>query len=116
MPSKQPRRKPVPPDVEELVLNQSRRRCALCFHMKGDTTEKKGQVSHLDRKRSNNSADNLAFLCLVHHTEYDSITSQHKNYTVGEVKAARRGLYAWIKQAGRNVVLRPSIVEARRIA
>jgi hypothetical protein len=54
---------------------------------------KTGQIAHLDRDRSNSTADNLAFLCLVHHDHYDSRTSQSKNLTVGEVKAYRTELY-----------------------
>src|SRR5258706_11992051 len=96
MAAKQPPRRRIPPEVEKRVLTQSRRRCALCFHLDRDTRQKHGQIAHLDRRRSNSDEDNLAFLCLKHHSEYDSTTSQHKNYTIGEVKAARRALYRWV--------------------
>jgi len=98
MPAKQSPRRRAPRDIEERVLTQCRRRCALCFHLHRDTTEKKGQIAHLDRRRTNNDEDNLAFLCLPHHSEYDSKTSQHKNYTIGEVKRARSGLFRWISR------------------
>ena len=54
---------------------------------------KKGQIAHLDRDPSNNALDNLAFLCLPHHDEYDSTTSQSKNLTIHEVKRYRAMLY-----------------------
>jgi hypothetical protein len=66
--------------------------------LKGDTQEKKGQIAHLDHRRSNALQDNLAWLCFDHHSEYDSTTSQHKNYTIGEVKEARRALYKWVEK------------------
>jgi hypothetical protein len=53
---------------------------------------KAGQIAHLDGDRSNDDADNLTFLCLSHHDEYDSRTSQRKGLTVGEVRAFRREL------------------------
>lgn len=40
----------------------------------------------MDQDPSNNAADNLAFLCLTHHSTYDSKASQHKNFTLLEVK------------------------------
>src|ERR1035441_1154139 len=98
MPTNQPRRKPVPPEVERRVLAESRRRCAICFFYDNDSGQKRGQIAHLDRMRSNSTEDNLAFLCLNHHSEYDSATSQHKNYTMAEVKAARNSLYQWAKR------------------
>jgi hypothetical protein len=88
-----PPRKPTPPGVETAVLANSARRCALCFHLDGDLTEKLGQIAHLDGNRNNSAEDNLAFMCLKHHSLFDSITSQHKNYTIHEVKAARTKLY-----------------------
>ena len=86
------------PDTEEAVLTKSARRCCLCFHLKKDFREKRGQIAHLDRNPSNDAEDNLAFLCFDHHTEYDSRASQHKNYTVGEVKKARNKLYVEVDQ------------------
>src|SRR5712671_5214974 len=85
---KQPRKKTLK-DVETAVLAKSARRCALCFHLKDDLTEKRGQIVHLDDDPSNRTEDNLAWMCLDHHTLLDSKTSQHKNYTPHEVKAAR---------------------------
>jgi hypothetical protein len=86
-------RRPIPREITPRVLDQSRRRCALCFRLEGDLTEKHGQIAHLDGNRDNCSEDNLAFLRMTHHNLYDSTTSQHKNYTIDEVKAARERLY-----------------------
>lgn len=97
-PVKKGRRKATLRDVETVVLANSARRCALCFHIKGDLTEKLGQIAHLDQDRSNSVEDNLAFMCLPHHSLYDSKTKQHKNYTMGEVKAARSRLYALVAE------------------
>jgi hypothetical protein len=54
---------------------------------------KAGQIAHLDQNHSNGSEANLAFLCLFHHDEYDSSTSQRKGLTQSEVKAFRSELY-----------------------
>lgn len=93
MVKKKPPRKRTFPAVETAVLAKSARRCTLCFHLKGDLTEKHGQISHLDQDRTNRAEDNLAWMCLDHHSLYDSRTKQHKNYTLHEVKAARSKLY-----------------------
>jgi hypothetical protein len=78
-------------------LGNSRRRCALCYKLKGDLTEKRGQIAHLDQDPANYAEGNLAWLCLEHHSEYDSRASQHKNYTMAEVKKARDDLHAAIQ-------------------
>ena len=56
----------VPADLE--VLNLSRRRCCVCFGLKGDGSITRGQIAHLDGDSNNNRVDNLAFLCLYHFT------------------------------------------------
>ena len=86
-------RRAIPLDVETSVLFNSARRCPLCFHLNGDLAEKKGQIAHLDQDSSNPAEDNLAFMCLDHHDEYDSKSSQRKNFTEREAKAARTKLY-----------------------
>jgi hypothetical protein len=91
-PTKRPRKKPTTA-TETAVLIKSARRCPLCFHLHGDLTPKLGQIAHLDGDRTNGAEDNLAWLCMPHHSEYDSTTSQHKNYTVAEIKEMRRRLY-----------------------
>jgi hypothetical protein len=94
------RRKPVPDDIQQRVLDRSRRRCALCFHFNNDWERKDGQLAHLDRDPSNFAEDNLAFLCLPHHDEYDTKRRQTKNLTIGEAKTARDRLYKYIESGG----------------
>jgi hypothetical protein len=93
---KPPRRR-ILSGVETAVLMKSARRCALCFHLNGDLMEKRGQIAHLDGDRSNRAEDNLAWMCTDHHSLFDSKTSQHKNYTIPEVKAARTRLYELVE-------------------
>ena len=90
------RRVRVPAAVEASVLVRSARRCALCFGVSGDLTEKHGQIAHLDGDPGNCNEDNLAFLCQAHHSVLDSSTRQHKNYTVEEVKRYRAALHTAI--------------------
>lgn len=97
-PTKKPPRKKTPDDIEAEVLMKSARRCTLCFYLKGSLKKKHGQIAHLNGNRANYGMDNLAFMCLKHHSIFDSTTSQHKNYTLKEVKAARARLYDAIAQ------------------
>src|SRR5687768_9795451 len=78
-------RKPIPKKVEAEVLIRCKRRCAVCYGLKLDTSIQKGQIAHIDKNPSNNSIDNLVFLCFDHHDEYDSRTSQSKSLTAGEI-------------------------------
>jgi hypothetical protein len=71
----------------------SGRRCCLCWHYDSDFRQKHGQIAHLDQDPSNAAEDNLVFLCMPHHSEYDSTTRQHKNYTEQEVRELRERLY-----------------------
>jgi len=88
-----PKRKRTGSEIEARVLSKCARRCCLCFYLERDFTEKKGQIAHLDKDRTNASEDNLVYLCLPHHSDYDSKTSQHKNYTAEELRAARAQLH-----------------------
>lgn len=92
----------VPNDTESAVLIKCRRRCCLCFGIDQDDTEKEGQIAHLDGKPSNNREDNLVWLCQRHHSLMDSTTSQHKNYTVGEVKHYRAKLVDHISEQAKR--------------
>lgn len=91
MEKRKPRKK-ISADVEASLLIQSRRRCCICFGLEGDLQIKPGQIAHLDKDRQNNKLANLAYLCFPHHDEYDSSTSQRKNYTMKEVKHYRTEL------------------------
>ena len=82
----------IPRKTENKVLLSSRRRCAICFGLNRDDSEKRGQIAHLDHDRSNNKIGNLAFLCLDHHDQYDSCTSQSKGFRSTEVKCYRAEL------------------------
>ena len=82
----------IPAETVTKVLLRSRRRCAVCFGLHRDSSTKRGQIAHLDRDRSNNRIDNLAFLCLDHHDQYDSRTTQSKGIGISEVKCHRAEL------------------------
>jgi hypothetical protein len=113
----------IPPEVETAVLTKSARRCCLCYGLKGDSAIKKGQIAHLDRDKTNNNPDNLAFLCFDHHDGYDSKTSQSKNVTIKEAKHYRKKLYAKVsrgqhlqsavKQAGGLEIVDLDFLESR---
>src|SRR5437868_946850 len=90
----------IPKPTETELLRLSARRCCLCYGLHQDLSEKQGQIAHLDKDNSNNKIDNLAWLCMerIHHSYYDSKTSQHKNYTIQEVKSYRKDLYSTIAE------------------
>jgi uncharacterized coiled-coil protein SlyX len=79
--------------IETEVLRRSGRRCCLCFGLCRDFEVKQGQIAHLDRDSANTTIENLVFLCLEHHNQYDTRTSQSKGLTIQEVKAYREELY-----------------------
>lgn len=89
----------LPKSVENQVLVQCRRRCCVCFGLARDLSIKAGQIAHLDRRPANNALDNLAFLCLDHHDQYDSTTSQSKGLTALEVLTFRKELHQAIDTA-----------------
>jgi hypothetical protein len=93
-------RKRVPDDFQQRVLDRSRRRCALCIHFNNDWDQKEGQLAHLDRDPSHFAEDNLVFLCLPHHDNYDTKRRQTKNLTIHEAKTARDRLYKFIEAGG----------------
>ncbi|MBI2485383.1 MAG: hypothetical protein HYW01_00170 [Deltaproteobacteria bacterium] len=87
----------LPACAEIHVLLMSRRRCCICFGLHGDTDIKRGQIAHLDGNPENNSVENLAFMCLVHHDEYDGNTRQSKGLTIREIKHYRVELYEFLQ-------------------
>lgn len=91
------KRKSVPKDREARILDLCRRRCCVCFALNRDSEEKSGQIAHLDHNPANNAIENLAFLCLDHHDQYDSTTSQAKNLTMAEVRRYRGQLHDAVK-------------------
>jgi hypothetical protein len=90
-------RKVITQENEVQVLTNSRRRCAFCFCLNNDFKIKKGQIAHIDRDNSNSDLENLVFLCLEHHDEYDSLTSQSKGLKPKEIINYRDSLYEHIK-------------------
>lgn len=92
------RRKRVPKSKETEVLVRCARKCCLCVGLHSDWDVKRGQVAHLDHDPANNSISNLVFLCLPHHDEYDSRSSQSKGITAAEVRRYRDKLHALIEK------------------
>jgi hypothetical protein len=90
---------PVPGDTQDQVILLSRRRCCVCFGLYGDVDVKAGQIAHLDHDNQNNDLENLAFLCLNHHDQYDSRTSQSKGLRQNEIKQFRTELYTNVTAA-----------------
>jgi len=86
-------RKKIPQKIADQVLLQSRRRCCICFGLNNDIEEKPG----LDQDNANSDIDNLAWMCLAHHDEYDSKTSQTRKLSIGEAKQYRTELYEAMK-------------------
>lgn len=83
-------------DVINELLDKCRRRCCMCFSLQRDARLKQGQIAHIDRIKSNSSLDNLAFLCLEHHDDYDTKRSQSKNYTPIELSKYKEELEKYI--------------------
>jgi hypothetical protein len=79
--------------VERDVFVASRRRCCLCVFLDGREDVRRGQIAHLNRDRSDSRSENLVFLCLEHHDEYDTRRSQSKGFSTEEVRAYRDRLY-----------------------
>lgn len=52
----------------------------------------------MDGNASNNSLDNLAWLCLDHHDELDTTTSQSKGLTPPEVRQYRKELHEHVEE------------------
>src|SRR5437899_1178647 len=88
------RRRPTHKSVETDVLLASRRRCCLCVFLKNRDEERRGQIAHLNHDPSDPRFENLVWLCLEHHDEYDGKTSQSKGITPDEVRTYRDQLYA----------------------
>lgn len=86
-------RKSIPQVVQADVVIKSKRRCALCVWLDGNTSERSGQIAHINGDHSDSRFENLVWLCLEHHDKFDSKTSQTKNYTQIEIKNYRDKLY-----------------------
>ncbi len=86
--------------TETEVLTKSHRRCCLCWYLENRKDVRKGQICHVNQTPSDNRFENLVWLCLDHHDEYDSKTSQSKGLTSQEVKKWRDDLYDHLKAYG----------------
>jgi hypothetical protein len=86
-------RKKTPAEDETRVLEKSARHCALCFYLIGDLTEKHGQLAHYRPRFFRQFGEQPCFSLHRHHSLYDSKTSQHKNYTEGDLRRAKTRLY-----------------------
>jgi hypothetical protein len=79
--------------IETAVLVASHRKCCLCYYWDEIKGRCKGQIAHINGKAHDSRFDNLVFLCIDHHDEYDSRTSQSKGITSGELRVFRNRLY-----------------------
>lgn len=117
MPGPPKGRRKTPTEAETRILVSSRRRCALCYGINRDLEVKKGQIAHLDRDPSNATPENLVFLCLLHHSEYDSRASQSKGLTQAEIVEYRRQLYELMSEqpslAWPDAMVRPTTRRAK---
>ncbi len=99
----------IPASLQADVVVECRRRCCVCYGLYRDELQKRGQIAHLDHDPKNNRRENLAWLCLEHHDEFDGKTSQSKGFTIQEVKRYRNELRArfadWQNDAAREQLL-----------
>jgi hypothetical protein len=95
-----PGRVPISDITAANVFIKSRRRCCFCYYFDNDLTQKEGQLAHVDRDHSNSVEENLAYLCLSHHDQYDTRRRQTRNLTELELLNARRLLYQRIGRDG----------------
>lgn len=93
------RRKHLHAVVADEVLVACRRKCCLCYYLLDNPAPRKGQIAHLNKKRSDNRLENLVWLCFDHHDEFDSTTRQSKGVTIGEVRTYRDRLIAELAAA-----------------
>ncbi|HCY64115.1 MAG TPA: hypothetical protein DHV59_15095 [Oxalobacteraceae bacterium] len=100
-----PNRRKTPSAVETSVLYASRRRCCLCVFLDERDEVRRGQLAHINRDPSDATFENLVWLCLDHHDEYDSKTSQSKGVTQAEVKKYRDRLYDRHPEATQKAVV-----------
>lgn len=87
------KRRPPSKSIEKDVLVACRRRCCLCVFLDYRDEVRKGQVAHLNHDPNDSRFENLVWLCLEHHDEYDGKTSQSKGFTRDEVREYRDRLY-----------------------
>src|SRR5687768_8649265 len=87
------RRQRLSQSDETRLLVASQRRCCLCYYLFDVRAPRRGQIAHLNRNASDSDYDNLVWLCLEHHDEFDSRTSQSKGFTPHEIRIYRSRLH-----------------------
>ncbi len=96
----------VPEKLQAQLKFNCRNRCAICAIMNGDFNEKHGQIAHIDHNHSNSfDYNNLVWLCLEHHDQYDSKTSQSKNYRPDEIRMYKNQLEAYYSNSKNNELI-----------
>lgn len=58
----------------------------MCFALDASVARQKGQLAHIDRNPANSDPDNVVFLCLQHHAEYDTLSKQSKGFEPEELR------------------------------
>lgn len=96
-------RKYISVELTTEVLIRSGRKCCLCEYLDGNPGPHKGQIAHINKHRSDSRFENLVYLCLNHHDQYDSVTSQSKGFTSNEVKYYRDKLYNVISDKQKKI-------------
>jgi predicted restriction endonuclease len=91
-------RRPFPKDIKTNVLLTYRRRCAFCYGLDGDASVKEGHLAHIDKPEDTNLT-NAAFLCLLHHAQYDTRSRQIKTFTPEELRRYQRELLDYLKES-----------------
>ncbi len=99
----------IPRSRAASVLVKCRRRCCICFFVDNITDPQKGQIAHLNHNPKDNVYGNLVYLCLRHHDEYDSSTSQSKGFLESEVRHYQQELFHCLKTTNVPVQIRARI-------
>lgn len=99
-------RVPVPENLQAQLKFNCRNRCAICAIMNDDFNAKVGQIAHIDHNHSNSlDYNNLVWLCLEHHDQYDSRTSQSKNYRPDEIRMYKKQLEIYYANSKNNELI-----------
>ena len=93
------KRKYISEQVVVDLLIACRRRCCICYFLDEEKGRTKGQVAHVNHRADDGRPDNLVWLCLNHHDEYDGKTRLSKGLTQGEIRNYRDQLVAVMRDA-----------------
>ena len=81
------KRKKLKINVARKVALTCRRVCAMCWALYGVGSAQRGQIAHADHDPTNDKENNLVWLCVSCHDEYDSTPKQTRRIDQGELKA-----------------------------